>query len=222
MQWTIQHSKTESPKIRAARKEKKLTLEQLAEDIGISVSQMSRYESGDREPSFDEAIRIAERIGLPILDLANQTKPIAVMGQVGAGAEIRPDFEQVPPDGLYEINCDIPLPDGMIGFEVEGDSMWPRYDPGDIVICSEAGTAAENLHSGDEAALRTSDGRRFLKRVRREGSAWTLESHNAAPIRGVQIEWASEIVTVVRARQWRKLDSKRERASAIRKAVKKK
>lgn len=47
MQWTIQHSKTESPKIRAARKEKKLTLEQLAEDIGISVSQ-TREQSGAR------------------------------------------------------------------------------------------------------------------------------------------------------------------------------
>lgn len=127
MQWTIQHSKTESPKIRAARKEKKLTLEQLAEDIGISVSQMSRYESGDREPSFDEAIRIAERIGLPILDLANQTKPIAVMGQVGAGAEIRPDFEQVPPDGLYEINCDIPLRLHFEAFEKELPNRVDRW-----------------------------------------------------------------------------------------------
>jgi DNA-binding Xre family transcriptional regulator len=42
----------------------KLTLEQLSEDVNISVSQLSRFESGDRRPRVDELERIAERLGV--------------------------------------------------------------------------------------------------------------------------------------------------------------
>lgn len=137
---------------------------------------------------------------------ANRTA--AVMGQIGAGAEITPELEQVPEDGLFEIEAAVVLPSDAIGFEVVGTSMWPRYDPGDVVICLRMGMSPENIPDGEEAAVRTGDGHRYLKRVLRTGKegVFNLESHNAAaPIRNVTLSWASDVWTIVRASKWRRL-----------------
>ena len=123
---------------------------------------------------------------------------VRVVGRIGAGAEILPEFEQIPPDGLSEIELALPLPPDTIAFEVEGNSMWPRYNAGDVVICSELEHDPAAL-SGREAAVRTADGKRYVKTIRRSGRAdsFDLESHNAPPIRDVAIVWASPILMVL-------------------------
>jgi hypothetical protein len=128
---------------------------------------------------------------------------VRVVGRIGAGAEIHPEFEQISPESLYEIEVPFPVSTDAVAFQVEGDSMWPRYDPGDVIICWHQGTDAEEV-IGWEAAVRTADGKRYLKRIQRGAASGTfdLESHNAAPIRGVRIEWAAEIKGVVRSGQW--------------------
>lgn len=178
--------------------------------MGLSKGGYVKLEDGDRRLTSDYISRAAKAFGVKELDvIQNAPAAVPVMGKVGAGAEIFPEFDQVGADGLYEIDPQIPLPEGMIGFEVEGDSMWPRYDPGDVVICTAEGLIPEALVSGTEAAVRTADGHRFLKRVRRVGGGFVLESHNAAPIEGQRLVWASEIATVVRARQWRRLNARK-------------
>jgi hypothetical protein len=128
---------------------------------------------------------------------------VRVIGRIGAGAEIQPEFEQISPESVYEIEVPFPVSTDAVAFQVEGDSMWPRYDPGDVIICWRQGTDAEEV-IGWEAAVRTADGKRYLKRIQRGAASGTfdLESHNAAPIRGVRIEWAAEIKGVVRSGQW--------------------
>jgi phage repressor protein C with HTH and peptisase S24 domain len=130
---------------------------------------------------------------------------VRVVGRIGAGAEIQPEFEQIPPDGLYEIEVPFPIASDAIAFQVEGDCMWPRYDPGDVIICWREAAGAEDV-VGAEAAVRTADGKRYLKRIQRGATVGTfdLESHNAAPIRSVKIEWAAAIQGVVRFGQWRR------------------
>jgi phage repressor protein C with HTH and peptisase S24 domain len=183
--------------------------------FGWNYNTYSQHERGERGLRKDVAERYARdfrvspawlMFGQGVRDVGST---IQVVGKIGAGAEIIPEHEQVPSDGLYEIEANIPLPDGMIGFEVKGDSMWPRYDPGDVVIVDAAGTSLNDIPDGAEAAVKTGDGRRFVKHVLREPSGlWTLESHNAPPIRGVTIEWVSEVVSVARRRQWRRLNGK--------------
>ncbi len=138
---------------------------------------------------------------------------VKVVGRIGAGAEILPEYEQIPEDGLYEISVPFATPADTIAFEVEGESMWPRYDSGDVIICSQQSEDAESV-LGREAAVRTLDGRRYLKRIRRGAVAGTydLESHNAAPIRGVEIVWAAAIQAVVRAGQWQRIVSAKQRS----------
>jgi phage repressor protein C with HTH and peptisase S24 domain len=136
---------------------------------------------------------------------------VKVVGKIGAGAEILPEYEQIPEDGLYEISVPFALPADTIAFEVEGESMWPRYDSGDVIICAQQSEDAQTV-IGREAAVRTRDGRRYLKRVRRGAviGTYDLESHNAAPIRGVEIAWAAAIQAVVRAGQWQRIVSRKQ------------
>ena len=123
---------------------------------------------------------------------------LRIVGRIGAGAEILPEFEQLPPEGLYEIDIALPLSPDTIAFVVEGDSMWPRYNAGDVVVCSDA-EHDPALITGREAAVRTADGKRFLKTIRRGASQniYDLESHNAPPIRDVAIAWASPILMML-------------------------
>jgi phage repressor protein C with HTH and peptisase S24 domain len=139
-----------------------------------------------------------------------------VVGRIGAGAEIQPEFEQLPPEGLYEIRSDFPVTINALAFEVAGESMWPRYDPGDIVICGREGSDLNQIINW-EAAVLTRDGRRYLKKVRRGSKVglFDLESHNAPPIKDVKIEWAAEVIQVIRAGRWKKMpQSHRQRAIA--------
>ena len=128
---------------------------------------------------------------------------LKVVGRVGAGAEILPEFEQIPPDGLYEIDLPLPLADSSVAFAVEGDSMWPRYNAGDVVVCDEREHDLAAI-AGHEAAVRTGDGKRYLKTIRRGavGGTFDLESHNAPPIRNVTIEWAAPILMIIPGSRW--------------------
>lgn len=209
-------------RIREFREERDMTIEQLAEATHLSVSYVSRLESGGRNLSVGKLNLFAHALGVDPRDLlaeapTEERRVIAVMGRIGAGAEILPEDEQVPPEGLYEIETPFPLPDDALAFEVTGESMWPRYDPGDIIICWKQGTNVEDV-IGWEAAVKTSSGKRYLKRVLRGPTPHTydLESHNAPPIRGVEIVWLAAIQSVIRSGQWTKLSaSTRDRKSVV-------
>jgi phage repressor protein C with HTH and peptisase S24 domain len=63
-----------------------------------------------------------------------------------------------------------------IGVRVRGDSMVPRYKPGDVVIVSP-NTPVED---GDEVYVALLSGERLLKTARRSPGGWILESENRA------------------------------------------
>jgi phage repressor protein C with HTH and peptisase S24 domain len=182
------------------------TKAKLAAYLGVRPEVITRMISSKgevREITADEAVKIAEFF---------ERRTVAVVGRIGAGAEISPDEEQVPEEGLFEIETPFPLPADAIAFEVAGVSMWPRYDEGDVVICWKE---ASDLHDvyGREAAVKTTQGHRYLKRVLRgRNGTVDLESHNAAPIRGARLEWASLIRHVVRSGQWRAVEKRRHAA----------
>jgi phage repressor protein C with HTH and peptisase S24 domain len=143
------------------------------------------------------------------------------VGYIGAGAQIEPDFEQVPPEGLFTVDVPFAVPEDIIALGVKGDSMMPRYDDGDVILVyKEAQRAPESL-LGEEVAVRTSSGHRYLKRLMRGASRrhFNLESWNARTIEDVELEWVGEIYLTVRAGQIRRIEAK-ERAAASRRRAK--
>src|SRR5579871_4300840 len=69
----------------------------------------------------------------PIIDYL-ELNAVPIMGRVGAGASITPEYEQMPPEGLGEVQLPFPIAEETVAFEVVGDSMMPKYESGDIIV----------------------------------------------------------------------------------------
>ncbi|MCS5495898.1 XRE family transcriptional regulator [Cnuibacter physcomitrellae] len=61
-------------RIRAARRQQSLTLADLSERSGISVSTLSRLESGKRRLTLEMLVDIAEALGVPLDDLITRSR----------------------------------------------------------------------------------------------------------------------------------------------------
>jgi repressor LexA len=148
----------------------------------------------------------------PIIDYL-ELNAVPIMGRVGAGAVIGPEHEQVPPEGLGEVELPFPISEETIAFEVVGDSMLPKYENGDIIVVYRDQRHPLSSFYGEEAAVRLKTGERYLKTIERgkATSQVNLTSFNAKTILGVKLEWIGEIcVTLPRGQ----IDRLRARAAA--------
>src|SRR5579863_4751413 len=148
----------------------------------------------------------------PIIDYL-ELNAVPIMGQVRAGASILPEYEQMPPEGIGEVELPFPIAEETIAFEVAGDSMLPKYENGDIIVVFREQRHPISSFYGEEAAVRLKTGERYLKTIERgkATSQVNLTSFNAKTILGVKLEWIGEIcVTLPRGQ----IDRLRARAAA--------
>jgi repressor LexA len=165
----------------------------LARAMGVRPGAVSEILSGLRLIKASEIALITEYLEL---------NSVPIMGRVGAGAVIQPESEQMPPEGLGEVELPFPISEETIAFEVAGDSMLPKYENGDIIVVYREQRHPLTSFYGEEAAVRLRTGERYLKTIERGKSASmvNLTSFNAKPINGVKLEWIGEIcVTLPRA-----------------------
>ena len=135
---------------------------------------------------------------------------VPIMGRVGAGASILPEHEQMPPEGLGEVELPFPIAEETIAFEVVGDSMLPKYENGDIIVVYKDQRHPLSSFYGEEAAVRLKTGERYLKTIERGKTAHVvnLTSFNAKPIAGVKLEWIGEICVTLPRGQIERLRAK--------------
>jgi repressor LexA len=194
-----------------------MTQEELAGRVGISTASVSQLETGKQGFTDTTLYALARALDAEPGDLLSYPPNfeddglvevvVPVVGYVGAGAEVMPDFEQVPPEGLDQITVPFPMPDDMIAFKVRGDSMLPVFKDGAVIIVYREQKRPLEAFYGEEAAVRTSDGRRFIKTVMRgESNTVNLMSWNASPIEGVRLEWIGEIFTIMPPSAFRKVE----------------
>lgn len=178
----------------------------LASHLGVrpdAITRMVADQAGKeaRAVSAEELLLMAEFFGEDAPLAKERQSIIPIMGRIGAGGDISPDMEQVPEGGLERVELPFSMPAEMIGFEVSGDSMRPAYDDRDVVVCFVQQRRAVEFYLGKEVAVRTAEGKRYLKRLSRGPTARTfnLESWNAKTLIGERIEWIGEIVATVTA-----------------------
>lgn len=184
------------------RESQGITQVELADRLDIHVTNLNRIERGKSSPSTARLEQIARALGVPVSDLIADHEPATVplMGYLGAGGQVEPDFEQVPSDGLDQIPVPFPLPDEMVAFKVSGISMLPVFKPDSIIIVYREQKKPIESFYGYEAAVRTADGRRYIKTINRGARNGTvnLSSWNdPQPIENVRLEWIGEIFAVL-------------------------
>lgn len=203
-----------------------------ARTFGWTPSTYISHENGTRKIGDDDADKYASKLSLrgrritgrdimygpteSVPEVAKTVTPrVRVMGYVGAGGDVDPDYEQVPPEGLREIELPFSVPDELIAFEVDGDSMLPKYEDRDVILVwRETRRPIESFY-GKEAVVRTSDGHRYIKTILygKNRSVVNLQSFNAKLIEGVRLEWIGEIYSVIRGDQVQKLSRTVNRAA---------
>lgn len=184
-------------KLRFILKQKEWRQADLAEALGVAQASVSRWFSGS-DPRGEQRDRINEIYNEIVGDNEKSlVSYIPLMGYIGAGAEIMPEFEQVPPDGLDMVEVPFQMPADMVAFEVRGDSMLPVYREGYIIIVYRDQKKPLESFYGEDAAVRTSDGKRFIKTIVRGPDGINLVSWNAKTIENVKLEWIGEIFAVL-------------------------
>lgn len=199
--------------LRALRDSRGWTQEQAADAFGLSKSGYLKLERGERQLALPRIEQAAQIYGVEPADVFSDDsalKPgVPVMGFIGAGAEIMPEFEQVPPDGIETIDLPFNVPEDIVAFRVKGHSMLPVYRDGDAILVHREQRLATDAYVGEDVACRTKDGRRFLKEIQygKRRGLFNLYSHNAPLIEDVAVEWIGEIYLIVKAQQIRRIET---------------
>jgi len=156
--------------IRQLRQSRGLTLRQLAAQLDIHFSHLSKIENGRDQPGRAVLIRVAQvlQVDLDVLlgEAGRQERPFRVLGRIAAG---------VPMDAIENVETfDLARvfdPQDHFLLRVQGDSMiLDGINDGDLAIIRHAQTA----RSGQTVAAVVDDEQATLKRYRQEGDMVVL------------------------------------------------
>lgn len=181
--------------IKKALENPDLTKGGLADAMKVPPSAVSSLLKGERELKVSEVPDIVNYLRL------DQVK---VVGRVGAGGDIDPFFEQMPPEGWDTVQIPFLVDPDMVALRIHGDSMPGKYDDGDIIVVWKTQKLPIEAFYGDEAAVLTADGRRLLKRIEPGAKKNTVDLHSydgRKPIVGVKPIWIGEVYLTLKKSQ---------------------
>lgn len=174
-------------RIRTMRMSRGLNQTELASRIGVSRSAIGMWENNERLPDLDTIEALADEFNVPLSALVDKIEDLAdadnspistsvlripILGTIPAG---------IPLEAVEDIVGWEELPAGMarggkeyFGLKVTGDSMYPRYEDGDILILRKQDTC----ESGQDCAVMVGNDDATFKRVRLGPSGVTLHPLN--------------------------------------------
>ncbi|MCA3246987.1 MAG: helix-turn-helix domain-containing protein [Azospirillum sp.] len=188
-------------RIRAARKAKQLSQEQLAAEIGVSRVAVTQWEGGEM-PEAWRWPRLAQSLGAGLDHLIRgiggpPTNPI--VGYVGAGAEVHPVDDYAKGAGIDEAPP-FPGQDGpAVAVRVRGDSMLPMLEDGWLLYYSRDHDGVPEDCIGKLCVVQIEDGPTLVKTLERgrRRRHFRLVSHNASPREDVRLKWAARVRAIV-------------------------
>lgn len=145
------------------RKKARMSRQQVADTIGVSLSAVTMWERGERKPSRDSLHLLAELYGVNTdVLLGKEEEPtsgsmaIPVLGEVAAGY---PMFATENILDYEEISAALATQGEYFALRIKGDSMLPRMRDGDVVIVRRQPSADDGqtvvvLVNGDTATVK--------------------------------------------------------------------
>lgn len=180
-------------RLRSLRKLAAMDQQALADMLGVSRTQVSKYETNGHPIPDHIVTRAAQLFAvspsfLRYGDLDNHMA--RVIGRVGAGGHI----EAVQDEQTRYVEVPASWHDA-VALEVSGTSCWPVYDDGDDIVIRGDRRLVESEILGKMCVVETIDGLGLVKRVRRGSTEgrYMLESPNAPPIEDVELASARPV-----------------------------
>ena len=186
-----------SRRIRYWRKQRRMTLEQLAARLGTSAGHLHKWETGKVSVNLKRLGEIAAILGVGIVDLVEDLPRVPVVGSVGAGAKVDSIDDFPLGQGHRTAQCPTGLdPQNTVAVEVVGDSMLP-IDEGWLLFYSRNYDGVPSEFLGKLCVVQLADeGTRYVKRLQagRSNGLFNLYSTNAREIEDVALSWAAPVL----------------------------
>lgn len=183
----MKNSKEIIADIKRIRKQKKMSVEKLANEVGIAKSTLSRYESGERKFPVNDIGKYARALNTSVSDLlgidnmyepTKETVKVPRLGHIACG---NPILAEENFEGYVTLPAD-QVPSGEVfTLTAKGDSMAPTIPEGSTVLFR----FQEEVENGEIAAvLVNGDTEATLKRVKKQNNNILLlpENTNYDPI----------------------------------------
>jgi repressor LexA len=135
---------------------------------------------------------------------------VPIVGKIGAGGSVV--FVALQEDERPDIEDTVLRPPGVSGklvaLIVEGSSMLPKYQDGDIIYIQRSHDGVLESDIGDDCAVRLKGGETYVKQLVRgsEPGRFTLRSLNAPDMDNVEVEWATRVLFIMPRRSREMLD----------------
>lgn len=163
-------------RLKELRKKNGLSQAEFAKQINVAQNTVSNWENGNRSIDSEKAITIAEFFGVTIdylfgnnidnnielISLPKDVVKIPVLGRIPAG---------IPIEAIEDVLEYIEIPEEMtrggkefFALKIQGDSMYPEYLSGDIVIFE----ASPTCETGDDCAVMVNGDDATFKRIERK------------------------------------------------------
>lgn len=184
----------------------------LSEAAGMGNSAVRDLFRKQSSPKVSTASALARAMGMTVDEvlhlgsgsLSVPQSSVSVIGRVGAGARVPLADTDEATGGMFRVVAPSQLlrrapASQFAAVEVEGDSMAPQYQPGDILFYSRAtheGILDEDI--GRPCVVECQDGNAWLKQVKRgdEPGLFHLISLNPTGenMHNRQIKWAARVI----------------------------
>jgi phage repressor protein C with HTH and peptisase S24 domain len=181
-------------------KRKGFSRRSLSSAAGLSESAVRDLLTRTDNPGVGTLRKVAEALEMPVDALTGAGLEVPVLGKIGAGGHVVFAADADEEDGEFDMVPRPPLVAGrLMALEVQGSSMLPKYESGDIIYVRRGHEGVLPSYIGKYCAVRTSDGGTWLKILTtgsREGR-YTLRSLNAEDMTDVEVDWASPVLFVM-------------------------
>lgn len=180
-----------SKNLKFLREKKGISKNKLGELVGVNQTTIGRWENEEITPSIDNVEEVARvlNIDLPdllikdlsfdngdLINIPDDTIQIPVLGTIKAG---------MPIEAQQEILEYIEIPKKwtaggkkFYGLKISGDSMFPKYQEGDIVIFEQ--NEDKEMYNGKDCAVMVNGDDATFKKVLLSDSGITLVPYNTA------------------------------------------
>ena len=168
-------------KIRALRKARKMTINELATQVDSDVGNISRLERDLQGFSPQLLSKIADALSVPVSELFSDDSPasphqnmemaqpdihrIPVISYVQAGVWTAPNEIRECDGNMAYITTDLELGERAFAIVIRGNSMEPEFTEGDLVLIDPD----EPLHPGDFVVAKNGEEEATFKKYRPRG-----------------------------------------------------